>query len=284
MASLKEIKGRIASVSSTLKITSAMKMVSSAKLHRMQGIAAALTRYEEQLQRISAELSSSSDKLRLSKWIEPHKRRSTALLLAISSDSSLCGAFNNNILKALKEEVERLKRRGYERVIIYPIGEKITQALSREKYEQVLHYRHLISKPDYEPTAVAANALMESYVKEEVDAIYVLHNHFFSMGRQAPICQRWLPMHLPELRAATREYILEPNGDKLQEELLPYTLRTQLYHMLLDSSVAEHAARMIAMQTATDNAGDLLEELRLSYNKHRQQAITEELADISQNE
>ena len=285
MASLKEIKGRIASVGNTLKITSAMKMVSSAKLHRMQGVAAALERYEERLSRIASHLFVPEGEGALSRWQAPRAECRKVALVALSSDSSLCGAFNNNILRKLKSELEALNARGCGEVILYPIGEKIAQAVTREGYKACYDYRTLISKPNYASASRAAEELMERYLQGEFDAIYILHNHFYSLGKQAPVLEQWLPMALSEGEADHgEEYILEPEATLLQRELLPYTLRTQFYSRLLDSAVAEHAARMIAMQTASDNASNLLEELRLSYNKRRQQAITEELSDIAQSQ
>lgn len=285
MASLKEIKGRIASVSNTLKITSAMKMVSSAKLHRMQGVAASLERYEERLRRIASHLSASEQRGALSPWQAPRAECRKVALVVLSSDSSLCGAFNHNILRRLKGELENLKAKGCEEVVIYPIGEKIAQAVTREGYQACFDYRALISKPNYSSASQAAEELMDRYRQGVFDALYILHNHFYSLGKQAPVLEQWLPMALEKREEKIgEEYILEPEAALLQEELLPYTLRTQFYGRLLDSAVAEHAARMIAMQTASDNASNLLEELRLSYNKRRQQAITEELSDIAQSQ
>ncbi len=293
MASLKEIKGRIASVGNTLKITSAMKMVSSAKLHRTQSVAAALERYNEELKRLSDALSQATAESQgrsthsepiTSVWSTPFPQQQHAVVVALASDSSLCGSFNNNVIKALQSELKRLEEAGYDEITIYPIGEKMAQAVEKRGLKANYAYRNLMGKLDYTSSAELANELMEAFRTGSCNTVSLVYNHLYSLGHQAPIEEQFLPMPLPETTTATPaiDYLFEPKAEALIEELIPYTLRTKLHTVLLDSSVAEHAARMIAMQTATDNASALLEELRLSYNKRRQQAITEELADITQ--
>lgn len=285
MASLKEIKGRIASVGNTLKITSAMKMVSSAKLHRVQSAASALAEYADRLTRLGEVLSSSEKSEATACWYSEKDRKERVAVVAMASDSSLCGSFNNNAIKALQALVRELQVEGYREILLYPIGEKMVQAVVKGGYRADLGYRSLIAKSGFGETASLANLLIKQFLDGEFDRVILLHNHFFSMGRQNPISEQFLPIpQMPQAKTLRKEidYILEPEADKLVAELIPYLLRTRLHTALLDSLVAEHAARMIAMQTATDNASTLLEELRLNYNKRRQQAITEELADITQ--
>lgn len=290
MASLKEIKGRIASVSNTLKITSAMKMVSSAKLHRSQSAAAALAAYDARLKRLSEAVSGAEPNPTTAPWYRAEEQPKGVAVVAIASDSSLCGSFNNNAIKALQATLSELKEMDCGAITLYPIGEKMVQAVAKGAFSKgcqvVVEYRALIDKLEFGPTAALADHLIEGFMEHTFDRVVVVHNHFFSMGRQAPITELFLPLTHPAegqpMEGYTTDYLLEPKREELIAELIPYMLRTRLHTTLLDSSVAEHAARMIAMQTATDNATTLLEELRLSYNKGRQQAITAELSDITQ--
>ena len=286
MAALKELKARIASVQSTLKITSAMKMVASAKLHRIQSSMEALAEFERRYSEIVAALCSDPDVITASPLATEHKDRHHATVIAFSSDSSLCGGFNANVIKHLAEAVGTLQSEGFEEISVYPIGEKIVQGTAKAAYGRCLDFRHLAGKHSYEGAAPLADLLMKDYLSGGTDRVCTVYNHFFSMGHQAPVTEQILPFNQESLENAGREsandYILEPGADGLLEELLPYSVRTRLYRTLLDSITAENAARMIAMQTATDNAQELIDELSLEYNKKRQQAITNELADITQ--
>ena len=285
MAFLKEIKSRIASVNSTLKITSAMKMVASAKLHRVQAKAEALAEYESRLSQISAALSCGADTV-VSPLSLPHKKLQRAIVVAISSDGSLCGGFNANVIRALDERVSRLRAEGFAEVTVYPVGEKIAQAAHKYEYEVCDDFRGLAAAPDYRQAAGLAERLMELYAGGETDRVCLVYNHFHSMSRQEPTFEIFLPTAFAcpteeAFAGFSADYLYEPEPGRLLTELLPYSLRIKLYKVLLDSSTAEHAARMIAMQAATDNGRELLDELSLVYNKRRQQAITDELADIS---
>ena len=259
MASLKEIKARIASVNNTLKITSAMKMVASAKLHRVQNVAEGLAAYSERLADIAA---------------------------ALTADSEL-------------ECSSPLRNQGFEAVEVWPVGEKIAQAAHKVGFEVCDDFRKLASKATSGDAAALAQRLMDRYVSGAIDRVSLVYTHFHSMGHQEPRQEVFLPADFSDLHGAAEpalesteeqpsrsdvhpDYIYEPDPRTLLEELLPYTLRMRIFEVLLDSATAEHAARMIAMQTATDNAQELLGDLTLTYNKRRQQAITDELADITQ--
>ena len=283
MAALKEIKNRIASVRSTLKITSAMKMVASARLHHVQATATALAEYERGLSEMLAALCASSGKKVESPLTEPHEAPAHAVIVAVSSDGSLCGAFNANIAKSVAQQVKALRKEGYGRVTVLPVGEKIAQAAVKAGYAVEDRFRSLAGSVSYDGAAMLADRLTEGYETGEFDHVVLVFNHFHSMGRQVPTVECFLPVPDEPLPATAAEYLCEPGAAQLTAELLPYTLRTRLYAMLLDSATAEHAARTIAMQTATDNAKELLDELSLTYNKRRQQAITDELADITPN-
>lgn len=287
MAALKEIKARMASVQSTLKITSAMKMVASAKLHHVQATALALAKYERGLSDIARALCAAPDWKVESPLMSPHDKRERAVVVAFSSDGSLCGSFNANAVKALTQQVEMLRAEGFDRVTVIPVGEKITQAAIKAGYDTDERFRSFVAKPTFEGVAALADLLMEEYASGKTDKTVLVYNHFFSMGHQASVQDVFLPMTMmtgEEWFDCAPEYICEPEAETLLAALVPHTLRSRLYSVLLDSATAEQAARTVAMQTATDNAKELLVDLSLTYNKRRQQAITDELADITPNE
>lgn len=286
MASLKEIKGRIASVQSTLKITSAMKMVASAKLHKVQGAAASFAEYEQRLSAMVATLRATAEVR--SPLVEPHSATRRAILVALASDTSLCGGFNASAIKSAHEAVERLRSEGFEQVEVVPIGVKMAAAMAKSGYEVSGDFPTSVGDYAYEDVARLAEWLMEEYCAERVDRVEVAYHHFHSMGRQVATVDCLLPIAAErfavEERVADADYIFEPSAEALMSSLVPYAVKTQMYEILLDNTTSEHAARTVAMQTASDNANDLLDELRLTYNKRRQQAITDELADITSHE
>lgn len=287
MAALKEIRARIASVGGTLKITSAMKMVASAKLHRVQAASSALTEYERRLSSMTTALCTSPDLKIESPLVLSHEGRKHAVVVAFSSDGSLCGAFNANAVRALAQQVAALRTEGFGSVTVIPVGEKIAHAAMKAGYDVDDRFRTLETDADYDEAAALADFLMEEYISGRADRVVLVYSHFHSMGRQTPVQENFLPMVASPSDVqpdAVSEYICEPEAGKLVAALLPYALRTRLYSVLLDSRTAEHAARTVAMQTATDNATELLDELSLTYNKRRQQAITDELADITPND
>ena len=285
MAALKEIKARIASVRSTLKITSAMKMVASAKLHRVQGQAQAAAEYERGLSQIAAALTAASGAKAVSPLLLPHDKRGRAVVVAFSSDGSLCGSFNANAVKALAQQVERLRAEGFDRVTVIPVGGKIAQAAAEAGYDTDGRFRTLVSNPACEGAVALADVLMADSAAGEADRVVLVYTHFRSMGRQPPVQEMFLPLPAGEERPGrVPEYICEPGAEALLAALLPQTLRARLHAVLLDSITAEQAARTVAMQTASDNAAELLDDLSLTYNKRRQQAITDELADITPND
>lgn len=291
MAALKELKERIASVQSTLKITSAMKMVASAKLLRVQSSMEALSEYERRFSDIVAALVSDPDVEVASPLTLEHGEKRRACLVALASDSSLCGAFNANALREAVSAVEELLAGGFSRVTVYPMGEKMVQGMGRyaaacgEKIDLCLDYRHLVGKHSFEGIIPLADRLMEDFLADRCDRVCISRCHFHSMGRQVPMREQLLPFNRVSRanvdRTTAVDYILEPAPDTLLDALLPSAIRIILYNALLDSITAENAARMVAMQTATDNAEELSDDLTLEYNKRRQQAITSELADIT---
>ncbi len=284
MASLKEVKGRIATVNNTRKITSAMKMVASAKLHKAQGAITNMLPYERRLHGLLTNLLSGGDIL---SWNTPREVKRVALVV-FSSNSSLCGGFNANVIKHACAWLDEHKALGIENILVYPIGKKVADALLKQGYSVQGDYQHMADKLSFAEASVLAQQLMDMFEKGEVDRVELLYNHFKSTASQILTHEVYLPflssheekLSDEESRTEEIDYILEPSREELLTMLLPKVLRMKLYTALLDSNASEHAARTMAMQIATDNADELLQELTLMYNKTRQQAITNELLDI----
>ena len=287
MASLKEVKGRIATVNNTRKITSAMKMVASAKLHKAQGAITNMLPYERSLHRLFTNFLSGGDVQSCYTVAREVKR---IALVVFSSNSSLCGGFNANVIKHTTQWLDEHQSLGKEQILVYPVGKKVADALVKQGYAVQGDFQHMADKPSFAEASALAQQLMDMFEKGEVDRVELLYNHFKSTASQILTHEVYLPLQIcpPDDRKeeGSREhkeetdYILEPSREELLATLLPKVLRMKLYTVLLDSNASEHAARTMAMQIATDNADDLLQELTLMYNKTRQQAITNELLDI----
>lgn len=285
MASLKETKTRIASVKSTLQITSAMKMVAAAKLHRAQQAIGNMLPYQEKLGGILQDLLAGKG---VREAIDSPLLQAGAsdriALVAFSSNSSLCGGFNATAVKSFLTELEILEKEGVtrERIDVYPVGKKMADAVRKVGITARYDASALLDKPAYEPAAELAGKLTESFEKGEVGRIVLLYNHYKSNASQPPVRETYLPLALPEASSQELEedLIVEPGKKEVVEALLPKVLLLKIYTVLLDSYAAEQAARTVAMQLASDNADELLEQLTLEYNKRRQQAITSELLDI----
>ena len=307
MSSLKEIKTRIASVKNTLKITSAMKMVASAKLHKAQTAIGNKLPYEQKLHHILAGLLEDDD---LQKALHdnlgfgnPHGHSAVVLedvsldqipskdvypriaVVAISSNSSLCGAFNANVIKKYQETINILENQGYakEDIDIYVIGRKIAEAVRKSGYTVLDDLSELADKPSYDAAFDLASDLVDSFVSGEVSQVVLVYSHFASPASQPVIRENYLPLPLHDYDGTDGDpvdYILEPDPLSLVKHLLPQVLLMKLYTVLLDANAAEHAARTLAMQIASDNAKDLIDELTLAYNKGRQQEITAEILDL----
>ncbi len=306
MSSLKEIKSRISSVKNTLKITSAMKMVASAKLHKAQMAIAGKLQYEQKLHHILAEILQDDDMQKalhdrlgfgnphghspivlqdISENELPSKYRvGRVAILAISSNSSMCGAFNVNILKQFDGTISSLLESGYlkEDIDIYSVGKKITDHAKKAGLQIVEDYSDVSGKPDYEAASDIAHALVDSFTDGTVSQVILIYSHFASTSSQPIIRENYLPLALHEYDYTDEQvdYILEPDPIYLVKHLLPKVLCLKIYTVLLDAAAAEHAARTVAMQIASDNANDLISELTLAYNKGRQQEITAEILDL----
>ena len=341
MPTLKEIKGRIGSVQNTLKITSAMKLVSSAKLHKAQAAIANMRPYEAHLQRILAQVqggtvlelrseatqgvwgirppvsetiqakasacadatkreslppASETAANRSSVMADSDRPSSATVIVAIASNSSLCGGFNANAIAKVKELL-----RAYPKATVYSIGRKMADAMRKAGYPSPADYSALSEHPSYGPADELASGLMKEVEEGRVGKVFLVYNHFVSSARQEPTVEVLVSgvgenslSSAKNIADATerefspandeksyKDYILEPSAKEIRKRLYPKTIKLRLYATLLDSAAAEHAARTVAMQTATDNGEDLLDELTLQYNKGRQQKITSEILDLA---
>jgi F-type H+-transporting ATPase subunit gamma len=283
MSSLKEIKGRIASVKSTQKITSAMKMVASAKLRKAQYQIERFLPYESRLTYILNSFISSSDDGFTSPLAETREVKRLAIVV-LSSNSSLCGAFNSNSIKLLLDTLNKYRSLNVE-IEIYPIGKKVEEMIRKSVFPVQIKgsYISLMDKPNFEGAREIADLLISDFLSKKIDRVELIYNHFKSTAIQIPINEPFLPVlfsNTTDQPPIPTDYILEPDKNTLLETLIPKSLRSKIYAILLDSAAAEQAARTVAMQIATDNANDILDELTIQYNKQRQQAITSELLDI----
>lgn len=288
MASLKEVKTRIASVQSTRKITSAMKMVASSKLHRAQQAIESMRPYERQLTSIMSTFVTSMEGEIESPYAGQREVKRAAIVF-YTSNSSLCGGFNANVIKAFRQKVKYYKDAGVEVARVYPLGRKAAEAARKEGFCSVPDYSALLDHPSYSPAAKIATEIMELYSTGEIDCAELIYHHFKSAGSQVLTEETFLPItietgkkEMPQNGGGktSLDFIIEPSKSEVVRQLVPKSLHLKLFTALLDSLASEHAARVIAMQVATDNADDLLRELTLTYNKTRQQAITNELLDI----
>ena len=316
MPSLKEIKGRIASVKSTRKITSAMKMVASSKLHHAQVAIQNMLPYETMLEHIlKSFLAAEAEAQTIYDQERPVHR---VALVVFSSNSSLCGGFNANIIKVMTKAHDALAAElGKENVEVYPVGRKVTEKARKLGYNVKGDRADLVDHPNVKQCIELAMELGERFAKGEIDKVELIYHHFKSAGSQILTHKTFLPIDIEtELKSdherdltsnvATRQaqeylkkrdkrkearerdevkplndnFIVEPDMNTVLSQLIPKMGHLMLYTALLDSVASEHAARMVAMQTATDNADELLRQLNLQYNKSRQQAITSELLDI----
>lgn len=314
MPSLKEIKNRISSVNSTRKITSAMKMVASSKLHHAQVMIENMLPYESMLEHIlKSFLASEIDATTEYSLKRPVK---SVALVVYSSNSSLCGGFNSNIIKMMQQVINEYSQSGIENIIIYPIGRKVAEKVAKLGLKCGGDFSQIADKPNINPCIKLAESLAEKFINGDVDRVEMIYHHFKSAGSQILTRKTFLPIDVQseldfdderdlysniatleaqeylrkngkktitekeEVTPLNDNFIVEPDMNTVLALLIPKLLHLMIYTALLDSNASEHAARMVAMQTATDNADELLRGLNLQYNKSRQQAITNELLDI----
>ena len=307
MASLKEIKARIGSVGSTLKITSAMKMVASAKLRKAQNAIGNMLPYQEGLQGILRDLlaKEGGDISRYAP-VAPEapeeafggrleeKAAPGVALVCFSSNSSLCGAFNANAIREATAAIREHEARG-EKVTVYSVGRKMAEAMRKAGYPSPEDFTRLSAHPEYAAAAALGQELMDGFASGRFSKVELIYNHFKSTASQPTVRETYLPMACPPAgqRSSGAEgdvfpsvsdegpdYIVEPDLRTQVSLLLPKVMLLKIYTVLLDAAAAEHAARTVAMQTATDNGNELLRQLTLEYNKSRQAKITAEILDL----
>lgn len=314
MPSLKEIKNRVDSVNSTLKITSAMKMVAAAKLHKAQNAIGNMLPYEDMLHRMLASLiaykrnsdeagksgsqvNAGEDTAGLDEELDllcsPRKVTKVAIV-AYSSNSSLCGGFNTNAIKQATSVVDEYLEAGLNKadITVYSIGRKMSDAMKKKGFESPSDYSLLSEKPSYDEAASLAAELVHGFMTNRFDKVELVYNHFQSTSSQPSVRETYLPLNVipmaenpdaagdAETRGRDFDYIVEPDVNTLLDDLLPKVMLLKMYTVQLDTNAAEHAARTVAMQTATDNGNEILQSLTLEYNKNRQQKITSEILDI----
>lgn len=317
MPSLKEIKSRIASVNSTRKITSAMKMVASSKLHHAQTAIENMLPYENMLEHILKTFLVSAPDVELP--FDQERPVKKVALIVFSSNSSLCGGFNANIIKTMLHAIEEYRKQGLtnDDIIIYPIGRKVEEKVRKLGLRSAGSFVHLADKPNSAQCRDISVEAGTMFLEGNVDKVELIYHHFKSAGSQVLTRRTFLPIDLHDdvgadndrdlssnlatkksqeylknrnkqeeereqatVKPLNDNFLVEPDLKTVLTELVPKELHLMVYTALLDSNASEHAARMVAMQTATDNADELLRELNLQYNKSRQAAITSELLDI----
>ena len=275
MANLKEIRNRIASVSSTMQITSAMKMVSAAKLKKAQDAITAMRPYANKLTELLQNLSATLDADSGSKYSDQREIKNV-LIVAITSNRGLCGAFNSNIIKRATAVAESYDAK----VSIVAIGKKANDALSKN-FEVISNQSPVFDNLTFANVAAIAEMLMEQFESKAFDKIEVVYNKFKNAATQEIMTEQFLPIApLDNAPNSNQDYIFEPSKEEIVETLIPKSLKTQLYKSIRDSFASEHGARMTAMHKATDNATELRDQLKLTYNKARQASITNEILEI----
>lgn len=282
MGNLKEIRNRITSVSSTKQITSAMKMVSAAKLRKAQDAIVQIRPYANKLYEILVNLSSSLDSTEENPYSK-QRQINNVLIVLITSNRGLCGAFNSNAIKkaislANNEYATQLKNK---KVSFITIGKTATNYLKSRKYNIAGSYNEIYERLTFKNVSAIAETVMSSFVKGDYDRVELVYNQFKNAGTQVLTTEQFLPVQMDGNKKEIHlDYIFEPSKEYIVKDLIPKSLKIEFYKAILDSNAAEHGARMTAMHKATDNATDIIRQLKLTYNKERQAAITKEILEI----
>lgn len=286
MANLKEVRIRISSTISTQQITKAMKLVSATKLRRATMAVTQMRPYAEKLQEILGNLSDSIDDEQLSAYFEMRETQ-RVLFVAVSSDRGLCGAFNANIGKKVKSLIEGTYKSQYENgnVTILHLGKKSYEALRKlETLQFDKEHMAIFQDLNAENVFEVGQSILDQYKNGDYDKVVLIYNRFINAATQEVMAESLLPVtpktSFDNASSQKNDYIFEPNKVEILSELIPRSLKTQLYKATLDSWASEHGARMVAMDSATENAGELLKSLKVEYNKARQAAITNEISEI----
>lgn len=283
MANLKEVRNRIASVGSTMQITSAMKMVSASKLRRAQNAVIALRPYSALLSKVIGNLMDDNTELQESPYGR-NKKMDNVLLVVLTSNKGLCGGFNANVIKETHKRIQEIQAQDkYIKVDILSFGRKSSEFFSKNKASEVLKCDDTIwDKLTFENVNIIAEEIMDLFVSGKYDKIEIIYNKFKNSATQIISDEVFLPLTSlsNDDKGINKFYIFEPSREEIVFNIIPQALKTQLFRCFLDSFAAEHGARMTAMHKATDNAQSILKELKLSYNKARQAAITNEIIEI----
>ncbi len=280
MPNLKEVKNRIQSVISTQQITKAMKMVAAAKLKKAQDRIIQMRPYAHKLHEILQNVSG-GDRENSSVFAKERQVK-RAMVVVITSDRGLCGAFNGNVVKAANRLLKSDEFAQLTDTEIMPIGKKALDAFAKSEWTVRTDYAELFAKLNFDQAKVAAEYVMNQFEEGYLDKVYLVYNEFKNIATQIIRTEQFLPIEVEQQEEVSVDlnYIYEPSKDFVVEELIPKSLKLQFYKALAESNAAEHGARMTAMDKATENAGELLKELRLSYNRTRQAAITTEILEI----
>jgi F-type H+-transporting ATPase subunit gamma len=280
---LKEVRSRIKSVQSTQQITKAMKMVSAAKLRRAQEAIVQMRPYAQKLQDMLTNIVSNSE-AGAGMALAAERPVEKVLIIAISSDRGLAGAFNANVIKLVKSTIAEKYAVPYSKgnATIWNIGKKAYENLSKGAYKTDARFRDVFLQLSFEKVQEAAAAAMEAFMNKEFDVVEIVYSQFKNAATQRFVVERYLPIPRVEKKegAVQADFIYDPDKDVLIAELMPKILNTQLYKAVLDSNASEHGARMTAMDKASENANEMLRNLKISYNRARQAAITTELTEI----
>lgn len=278
MASLKEVKNRIGSVVSTQQITKAMKMVAAAKLRKSQERIIQMRPFAQKMNAILQNLSASGSDA--DAWYAKQREVKKVLLVVVSSDRGLCGSFNSNVIKT----VNRVAQENYadKQITVLPIGKKAWEYFTKRNAKVVSEYWNLFQGLSFDKVSECAEYIMNAYRKGEYDRVEFVYNQFKNVATQILQVEQFLPVkpQAAPKKGSDIDYIFQPNQEDILSGLVPKSLKVQLYKAVLDSNASENGARMTAMDKASENAGELLKELRLSYNRTRQAAITKEILEI----
>ena len=278
MPNIKEVKNRIGSVKSTQQLTKAMKMVAAAKLKKAQDKVTELRPYSNKLNEILSNLSGSIN----NKLFEKRKVKNT-LIIVVASDKGLCGSFNSNIFKLFNSTAEE-KNLNPNSTIIMPIGKKANDFFKKKNFKLIDEFWTTLNGFSYSDASMIFDYVHKEYISNNIDQVHIIYNEFKNVAVQKSVIEKFLPIEESlsedESSNVNNNYLFEPNKSDIANSLIPQTLKTQILKSVFESNASEQGSRMTAMSQATDNAGELLKELKLTYNRTRQAAITKEILEI----
>ncbi len=281
MANLKELRTRISSVKTTMQMTSAMKMVAAAKLRKAQQAVVQIRPYAEKIHEVLSDVvnANSND---IENPLFKERKAKNILLIVITSNRGLCGAFNSNVEKKIISIIETYKKQGISErnISIYAFGKRGAESLQRKNHNVIEKDYEVFDKLNYDYALKVSNSLVKMYNSSKFDKIEIIYNRFKNAATQILTQEQFLPVLLPQETNYSGDFVYEPGAEAVLDELIPQALTMQIYKALLDSYASEQGARMTAMHKATDNASDLIHDLTLVYNKARQAAITKEILEI----